>query len=30
METVKAHDRKPWILDSLRNRILSKVMLENG
>ncbi len=30
METVKVHGRKLWILDLLRNRILGKVMVENG
>ncbi len=29
IETVKAHGGKPWILDSLRDRILGKVIAEN-
>ncbi len=30
MEMVKAHDRKPWILDSLGNRILVEVTGESN
>ncbi len=30
METVKAHGRKPWILNSLRNRTLGELMAESG
>ena len=29
-EMVKAHSGKPWILDSLRNRILGEVMAEDS